>query len=473
MNSFEKAKVRVSKNNQVTNKRSFFMRKLLSAVVLAAMVPTVHAQDKGKADISLNGEYRARYWWMQNPGANKKSQSTDSSVTGRGKIGVNMKASEDVSAVATLIHSARFGQGKEAGETVGRNDYATSTTTNGGPDENALMVNEFYGVWRMSDDMYMKVGRMGYQIGDGKVIGINDFEATPYSFEGLLAGYELEFGKFQFFAFKHKELGEGSAAKDAEHNAYGLNFDLKTKPEMIKSLNVHVIKDAANAVADSTGTTIQGEQGQDLLRYGIDGHFTFSIVDLGLGYFAYTGKNKEVTGAGVKTERDAEGSMIHAEVGVNFAEFMGSRAFFRYHQDSGDKANSTKEDGTYDAYFYEKDMAAGALNLLGYGNLTAMTVGYTLKPMEKTTVGVMYHMFSKTEKGTEITKGENGQNFSATAAKEDIGQEIDVVAEHHYESGFSTAARLGYFMPGDALKDATTKMEDAIVGLMLQGKMTF
>ena len=171
------------------------MRRLLAFVALVSFLPTANAQDKGKAEFSPSAEFRARYNWMQNGDGTERN---DSNVQDRMKFGANYKANEKFSAHATILHAATIGQSVNT-------DEVGNTNTNDA--DNVLMVNEAYANWRFSDDISFKFGRQNYQIADGSLIAVNDWEQNPTAFEGLVGNWEAEFGRFQLIAFKQRELG--------------------------------------------------------------------------------------------------------------------------------------------------------------------------------------------------------------------------------------------------------------------------
>lgn len=459
------------------------MKRILAAAIIVACVPAAKAQDKGKSEISYGAEYRVRDTWTQNQNGNDQVKPTNSNgIDHRFKLDLGFKASEKFSAMLTLLHNATWGDNGTIG------NYSDTDTSTGDGENAGIAVNQAFATWMMAEDLNFKIGRMNFGFGDDSVMAIDDWQATPTSFEGAIGNYEAEFGRFQLFAFKYKEYDfktdgtvGGSTGSDPEHNAYGIVFDLKSMPEILKMVNAYLIQDIADPVSTAagagtvSGTTTTGQQGQNILRYGAAVGLGFSIFDFKLGYNAVTGKNYNYT-AGVKDGHTAEQTMMQGEVGVNFAEFMGSRVYVGYHQDSGDKDATDPDDRQYDAYFYDSHAYAGLMDLVGWGNLTAMTVGASLKPSDSTDLGVAYHMFSKTEKAG-VSQGAlvGGAINTGTAAKEKIGDEIDLWASHKYEGGFATVLRLGYFTPGQALKDGamTTKKDDAVAQIMVEGKFTF
>ncbi|MBX3021470.1 MAG: alginate export family protein [Bdellovibrionales bacterium] len=427
------------------------MRRALAAAVLLAMLPTAHAQDKANSQFTHSGEFRVRDSWMMNSAGVKDSDTNK--AYGRFKLDIGAKAGDKLSANLTVMHNSTFGYNGSTNlpdGTAGTEDYLT--------------VNQAFGSWVASDDLTIKVGRMNYQIGDGTIMGLNDWENVPYAYEGIMGNWEAEFGRFQVFAFKfdEKAVTAGMGGSNPEDNLYGVNFDLKTMPEVLKGLNVHVLQNNADATTASTGTS--------QMRYGLNANLAFGIIDLGLWYEGHTGK--DVSTAGVKN--DHAGSLMAAAVGANFANFMNSKVWVKYHQDTGDKTGNgnTKNEG-YSSFYTEKHASAGHMDILGFGNLTFIQVGWTGKPADNTEVGLNYWMFSKTEKTSGATAGLN-QGFTAEAAdKTKLGDEIDLWASHKYDSGLTTTLRLGMFMPGDVYKDAATKQDKTVTEVFLEGRYSF
>lgn len=456
------------------------MRRVLAAAVLVAAMPTAHAQDKGKADFSTNAEFRARYFWMQNPGGNENTLANKNTGEGRFKLNLNYKANEKVSATMTLLHNAEFGQNTNTSSIVDQ-DHSASV-------EDGLNVNQAYATWMSSDDLKFMVGRMNYQVGDGALIGINDWEAVPYAFEGVLANWEAEFGKFQFALLKVRNLTGTSSSGDPEQNMYGINFDLKTMPEWLKAVNVHFFKNNSDAVdhnnaggAAVDGKVVSTTDGLDIMRYGLMAHFGFGPVELKAWWEGQGGKVHFINtgGAAAKTDYDYKGSMMAAELAYNAPNFMGSRFHFMWHKDSGDDNGGDTSLDAYDSYATEKHNSAGAMDLFGWGNLTFMQVGWMMKPQDKTDVGLQYTMLSMTEAKGSFVTGTYGGNLPAVASQntnnDKLGDEVDLWATHHYDNNLATTLRLGYFMPGDRFEPAApaTKSTDAIMHVMLEGRATF
>ncbi len=445
------------------------MKRVLAAAVLVAFMPTANAQDQAKSAMTHAGEFRVRNTFEMNQSGNKNTKPThENTIDQRFKLGLGFRANEKLAFNATLLQASAWGQG--ASTTTGNFGSAATSTEGQTGEENFISVNEAYATWMISDEFSLKFGRMNFGFGNGTVMSVNDWEQQPVSFEGVVGGYEAEFGKIQAFGFKYHDLnsegGNTSKTSDPQWNAYGLVFDLKTMPEVLKSVNVFAIQD----VSDATSTL----DAQNELRLGASVGLAVSMIDFSATYVHLTGDSKSNATPEVKT--DLEQSMMHAELGVNLPDLMGARFFVGYHQDSGDGDSTDDKEETYDSYFYERHANAGHMDIVGWGNLTNIYVGAMAKPMDDTTVGLTYHMFQKTEKTDAVVAGTYGDAlFSGGTVNTDdkIGDEIDLWAQHNYDNGLTITARLGYFMPGGALDKLAPKRDEDVTQAMLEAKMTF
>ncbi len=452
------------------------MRRVLATAVLLAFMPTANAQDKGKADFTHNAEFRVRDTYEDGMTGIKAAAdgvgkpSHHNGIEQRFKLGLGFKANEKFSMTATLLQASQWGQGAtNTTGNFGNTSNETPVNPNTRDEENFMSVNEAYATWMMSEDFNAKFGRMNFGFGDGTVMSVNDWQQQPMSYEGMNLNFEAEFGRFHGIAFKLKDLYAASAStstnSDPQHDLYGLIFDLKTMPEWLKSVNAFALQ----TVMDPTAAAAGG----NMMMYGVGAGFMFAMIDLHADYVMETGKTVSTFPS---TKTDLEANMMQLEVGFNLPAVMGSRFFFNYHQDSGTKAGGTK-DKTYKSPYSEAHNDTGMMDILNWGNLTAMSLGWTLKPMDNSSAGIAYHMFSKTVKeDTTVNAGKYGKLLTAggpTAAEAALGSEIDLWAEHNYGGGFSMTARLGQFMPGNAFKSAAAERKDSITQAMLEGKFSF
>ena len=457
--------------------------RLFSSVLLALVTVGAHAQDKAKGEMSFAADYRLRDTYLQNEaGASSMSPAHANRLDQRLRLHLNLKPSERLSVNATALSNFDLGQ---------------SRTEIAAEPRDRVSINQAYGSWMISDDFWFKFGRLNYQIGDGFTVGINDWEATPYAFDGALFHYEVEFARIQLFAFRMRNflppVASGgmttSNAPDNQHNAYGISFELKTLPEILKAANVHVIRDAGDRGDEAPTTqvaTVKGTQGIETVRYGAQVGLAYGLFDLKLWYAGVSGKDKypNVTTLTYHGAYNIETSMVQGEIGVNLVDWHASRLFVQYHVDSGDRDSTDKINGTYDSYFHIKHASAGHMDLFDWGNLTALQAGVLMKPRDSVTLGLSYWLLSRTETGynsARPTAGLYGGNLAPAAGSGDLnlngsrlGDEVDLWAEHQYANGLIATARAGYFRPGEVFDPAAgPHRTDGIVQLMLEGRINF
>lgn len=455
------------------------MRKALALAAFLAMAPYAQAQTEGGAAVGTftpSAEYRLRFQYDNNISGSEDIEPTSQNhFRQRMKLGGTFKATDQLSATVTLLHNAVWGTDGASGdskaqlngiggEVAGASFWST---------ENLLLVQEAYGTWMVSDEFTLRFGRGSFTFGDGTVIHDNDWEATPYSFEGILGTYEMEMGRLSGFFVRFADYidGIGTASdQDPQANAVGLTYSHKTLPDFLSRADVHVIQNNQSFIAPGSTSSY----GQDILRYGISLGGDVSLIDWRAAYNAHTGKYVTAIAPSV-TKVDADGHMYEIEVGAKFEEFMNSRVYVLYHQDSGDDGDATNGIDTYDPYFYSKHYNSGLMDVVYWGNLTDMAVGWTFEPADATTVGLHYHMFQKTDADGGVNSGLWGDMIAAggLAGDKDIGQEVDLVATHTYDNGLMVLGRLGMFMPGDALKDGTPERKDTYSTAFIEAKMNF
>ncbi|MCB0364131.1 MAG: alginate export family protein [Bdellovibrionaceae bacterium] len=433
------------------------MKKLIALLALAGVASTAFAEG---ADFSHNAEFRLRYTLDQDQDGNADANpSSTNKWDQRFRWGSTFRAGEKLTAHLGLIHAAQWGANLGAGATNDGIGNLTGIADN----QNMLLVNEAYGSWMATDELLIRFGRGGLPMADERVIGLNAWGATQNAFEGVLFTYDKEFARFNMFGVKVAELAgtAGTIASDPEINMYGFAMDWKNLPEWLKMAHIHVLQ---TNVDQATGLGLARES---KMRYG----FVLSGDMNNIDYRATYAVNSGEEGAAGSTT-DNSGSMMDIEVGYSMPDMMNSRVSFLYHTDTGDDPNTANEDEGYDAFYYTKHDKAGWMDIYGFGNLTFMQLGWSMDLMEEMTLKAQYVIFSQTEKASAAATGANGSGWGGASATEDaLGTEIDVEVMKKYEGGFSIAARLGMFTPGDEFKNTT--MEDNYNQFMLEGKMTF
>lgn len=432
------------------------MRNVLVLGALLAFMPVAHAADKG-GEFTHDAEYRIRYQhdeaWNT---ADKDADTNRNTMMQRFKLATTFKSGEKFAAHLSLLANSVLGD-------------QTGNSANEVPDNAAdLEVNQAYGTWMINDSWMAKFGRGGFTLADGSVISQNDWQATPYAFEGVLVNWEHEMMRLSLFMVKAEEnLTPSNGNDDPESNFYGLALDWKSLPEFLKMANIHVMQVNADERDVGAGATYRKNE----MRYGVVVGGDAANVDYKLQYAAHDGEEDGTAIGG--TKRDKKGNMMGAEVGYSMPEMMKMHFGVAYHQDTGDDAGTSND--KYDSFYTEKHNSAGMMDVLGWGNLTFWKAAFTMSPMDQTEVGLQYWMFNRTENSSGATMGNNGYaGYAAgTDTSDDLGTEFDLHATHKYDGGFQITAWVGMFMPGKHIKNVAGGKDDTFNQLFVEGKMTF
>lgn len=441
-----------------------------------------------KVDYQFNNEYRVRGQFNHNPQGTRYPGDTDT-LEHRLKLGGGAKVSERFSFAGSLLHNATWGSEdpKITSSTTTTGDSAMDQHNGIGTNDNMILVQEAYGSWILNESMSMRFGRHAMAIGDGKVIGTNDYLRTPTSFEGIGLNYEMDFMRLNAWALRlanYSRSPGSSGANDPnpQANSIGASADFKRLPPYIKMANLHVMRNTK--ATTPSGSIDKNRFGQSGYRYGLSLGGDVKAFDYHVSYAGISTNYYDQTVVnGPTTKYDGNAWMLDLDAGFRLA-VMDSRIFARYHTDSGDGTSGLVKAATYDPYFYEQHGNSGLMDLVRWGNLTYYGLGFTMKPMDQLTVGIEGYMFKKTQQQDNVYAGFNGGDLFGYVAQtgtttttgwnknsSNIGTEIDLYAEKMYDGGFSVLARAGYFMAGDYLKD--NQRPEAITQAFLQGKMVF
>ncbi|MES2965482.1 MAG: alginate export family protein [Bdellovibrionota bacterium] len=434
------------------------MKRIALLVGVLAMTAAANAQD---AEFKNGGEFRVRY---END-VNRTGQEAglqQANTHARMKWNVTARKGEKTQAFLSLIHNSQFGTG--TGGTNGTMGAATNVDTTSGTatnQGNSLVVSRAWGWWKASDSVALKVGRMGIEIADGAVFSEDDYFAYPITFEGLNAAFDSGFAAFNFWAVKTAENAPNNNNSDPETNRYILSADLKNMPEVVKMANVHLVQTNADQTAGAgsanwqhLGFTFGGDAGA--IMYKATGAFQ-------MGQFAKT----------AAADQKINANMFDVMVGTAMPETMGLKVSLGYHMDSGnDGAATADKTELYQTLSYDSHNYAGLMDVVQWGNLSYLNLNASIMPAEDLETGIGFYMFSKTKENGGVTAGP-GYNGPAAGAKKDLGNEIDLFANKSYGNDMKIGARIGMFMPGAAIKDATPGTDKTLTDFLVQASMGF
>ncbi len=442
------------------------MRKILAILSVLVLAQAANAEN----NLSTSAELRTRVQNDMNATGNEDTGLSENAWSSRLKLGLDFNAGEKLSMHATLLHNSAWGQELGAdGETGPDSAVGVRDGLSG---QNLLMVQEAYGTWMLNDSTSIRLGRGAFTLADGSVVSSNDWEANPLAFEGLMITHDMEFGRVSGFYVKASDFANtATTVDDPEGSLYGLSLDVKSVPDMIKMLNVHVIQSAKDELAGNAVGVGAFVPGKSFMRYGLTVAGETSGADF---KFTYASESGDIRLDNTSASTGALASiMMDLDLGYTLEDIMGLRVGFQYHSDTGSNASTAAGDSDmYDGFYYDTHANAGAMDIFEWGNLTYMGVNLSAKPMDNTTVGFDYYMFSQTEKDGGNNTGTNGGAFaSADVAEDELGTEMDLWAAHKYDNGLEMMARYSMFTPGAEYEAAG--LEDSYTSIFVEAKMSF
>lgn len=486
------------------------MRNLM--LVLAGLALTGSAYAADGVEWKHAGEVRVRHYNTTNETVIQKDATPAANSNEwkqRTKVSLTAMKGESFTGHVTLLNAQTWGRSTAlSGGADTATDISQSTA------KNLIMLSESYIWWKNSDTMSWRFGRGGMTLADGAVVSMNDYEQIPTVFDGVLGSFDLGFMGLNIFGVKGAEIGTGETppayqlAYDRESNFYGVSADFKNLPDVLKMANLHLIKEVQDPHRTSATA---GTAGKDYLRYGLTLGGDTAGFDYKATYAGVTGKDRYFqngTASGTAKDFDfkVDANMIDAAFGYSMPDMMGFHVGVTYHQDSGDKdgaqvvgsaanpedtANGDKKNGRYDAFHYDKKKYAAqsrvSTPIIGWGNLTAIGLGVSLVPVENTTVGLGYNMYSRTsDKDTPNTTishtatSETGVLGTGNNTEKALGNELNLTAEHRYSDAFDVNFRYSMFDPGAYFKktqtsaSASTEVKrDGLSQWFLQARLKF
>ncbi|MDZ4660632.1 MAG: alginate export family protein [Pseudomonadota bacterium] len=412
---------------------------------------------------------------MVNPLTPTTARESEQDFTTRTQLGVNMRKGESVK--AKLLFSHNFQWGSDVDATTGAE--GTDNTEPYQPDginnnENIPLVSEAWLWWKLNESMSLRMGRGPFSLGDGKVISNNDYLKVPYSLDGVVIGWSGELSHSDFFALKLIEnVKPGFVTNDSEMNVYGLSFNVKNPPEIFKIIHFHVMQVVKNAI-DKGGNGIGEdpiyERGLNYGRYGlafVGGKF----FQYAISYAAHSGEIQLGTSTKVWS-----GSMIDAELALR-PTWKNAKIYYGYHRDTGNEQVNGEKEAKYDSFLYEKHGTSGAMDVLGWGNLTFWKAGLHADILEDLRLYIDYYSFLRSETRDTVTAGPNGTSMLASqlgdvSDESEIGSEWDVSVDHTYDTGLNMLLRFSTFIPGPYLSENSGPNKN-FSQVFLQAKIQF
>ena len=153
---------------------------------------------------------------------------------------------------------------------------------------------------------------------------------------------------------------------------------------------------------------------------------------------------------------DVEAWFVAAQAGYTVLECpVKSRWFVGYDLASGDDKPADGEVGTFNQLFPLGHAYFGGIDIVGRQNIQDVSVGVSLVPLDKLTVRIEGHQFSRAENSDALyDAGGNVVRAGDAGSSYDIGQEVDVVADYKWNLHLNLQAGYSHFFAGDFLSQS-------------------
>ena len=250
-----------------------------------------------------------------------------------------------------------------------------------------------YADWMLSDEFMLRVGRSSYEIADGSVIGMNDYETVPLYFDGVFLTHSSEAFGADLVVAKGTSSVSADVATVTETLAI-VSLDVRSFPEVLKKANVHIVAPLSDYSRSRAGVTLSGG-------------------GMGFGYRAT---------AAVSSLK---------EIGMD-SLLLDGKVSYRYEMDSSTLkfyVGGHMDGANYDAFLYDRHRNAGKLDLVNWGGGLQYGKG-----------GVAYWMDS------DFALGLVGYYFLKTGSQEAVDDgsvEVDLYVKKVFDSSVSGKVWLG------------------------------
>ena len=457
-----------------------FLLSAVSGVVFCQM-----AQATEEVDFKPSGEFRARYFNDINgsgltagspPGAGQKADSA-------ARLTTNLLArkGETLQAYGSFLYNLQFGADNTYDGVAG---MAPSSTVS---ENNSLLVNRAWGLWKVTNSVIAKVGRLGLAFGDGSVFSENTWERVPTAHDGIDVLWDVDAVKLRLIGIKTHEystlpnLGAGGAGpvtsttNDPERNFYGVSADIRNLPAALKSANFHAFQINSDSVTD--GTSSRGRDNWEHYGFSLVGdyqHFEYRLAG------AYQTGHIGIFQAAVadSAAQNLSANMIDFELNYSVPDWAGFKVAAGGHRDSG--SDHTQTTRAYQPLYYDRHSFSGLMDTVGWGNVTYGDLIFSIAPREDFEIGLGTYVFMRSQAATGVNFGERFTALSTAQTNGDfaasralIGTEVDLFAARTFESNFKLDAHVALFIPGAYLRDGPVAHNQTLAQVMVEGVLPF
>lgn len=287
-------------------------------------------------------------------------------------------------------------------------------------------------------DLTLRAGRQELSYGKQRLISPLDWSNTRRTFDGVrllsqAGDWKVDAFATRFVQVQQHEFNDGDSGRDF----YGLYATRPVKPwkATVDAYALGLERDAAKF------GTVSGPEDRYTLGARMGG-----TAGGGVDYDVEGGYQFGEVGAA-----DVAAWFLAAQAGFAPAACpLKSRWFVGYDLASGDDDPADNDVGTFNQLFPLGHAYFGGIDVVGRQNISDVSLGVSLAPLDKLTIRVEGHQFARAEETDALyDAGGNVVRAGDSGTSRDIGQEVDVVADYKLNLHLALQAGYSHFFAGD------------------------
>jgi len=390
-----------------------------------------------------DGEYRSRGFLQEN--VLNSGNSANDVFSHRLKLRAEFEPNDRLDAVVSAILFQNWGE-----DVRGFSGIREESET-----EN-FRIFEAYGEWHLSSAFFLKFGRWALDFGNGALISKNLDDDVPYSFDGVMLGYDASNFELRIGALRVSDWPASLGfTADPDSSAYFTSINLKSWEPVFEFFQIYFFREQKDGYNNATtGRSIEAESSN---HFGVSARGKYEK-------FFYTADYVQYSGEFTSLNQNIDGNLLHLKAGLTLKEKDDFKLYLVFHSDTGDD-DSTAQSEFYRPLYYNHHKYAGVLDLLSFGNLTYVGLGSSILKNDKNKFSLQALSFSR----TSDSDGTRGISFDGSGGATgfisddivgntsnvddpDLGLEIDFIYNRDFDSGMSLEFITGVFFVGEYLK---------------------
>lgn len=429
--------------------------------------------------ITLGAAVRARYENRYNHDFDESTPNSSDFTLLRTRLNVGMDVTDDVRAFIQVQDSRIFGAEQDESKNSQNLDLR----------QGYVDLLRFAGL-----PVDLRIGRQTLVYGDERLIGAFEWNNVGRAFDGAKAMlHPADNLQVDLFATKVAELdnsvteqesitpfaptlisGGPTAGADEDQNFYGAYAMWKPGRQLVDVYLLYLEDNSPSLVPArgvGAGTPIQTNSTGDNLSFWTAGARLSGPIAALAGFdYGFEGAYQYGEGA----DLDIRAFALHGELGYALPLFKKSRLSVEANYGTGDDDPNDGDFETFSNLFPTNHLHYGYMDRISWSNARNYAVKLDSAITDKLSAKLHFWYFELAEDEDALFNAGGGTIFGPGAAdgENEVGQEIDFVANYKYNEAVAFEAGYSHFFVGDAVAQAKVDDEDADFAY-LQMNMSF